>query len=79
MPCIAPGPCSDKRKKVKGKKPGAGADKTDRKTERNEEKRSRRLERAAQARWGQGRAAEEEVHWHALLSANPRQGSMGTL
>ncbi|KAI7844606.1 hypothetical protein COHA_001846 [Chlorella ohadii] len=38
----------DKRKKVKGKKPGAGADKTERKTERNEEKRGRRMERAAQ-------------------------------
>lgn len=43
---------SDKRKKVKGKKPGVGADKTERKTEKNEEKRSRRLERAAQVSQG---------------------------
>ena len=38
----------DKRKKKTGKKPGAGADKTERKTELNEDKKSRRMERAAQ-------------------------------
>ena len=36
---------------MKGKKPGAGADKTERKTEKNEEKRGRRMERAAQVCW----------------------------
>ncbi|KAL4853408.1 Kelch domain-containing protein 4 [Chlorella vulgaris] len=38
----------DKRKKVTGKKPGAGAGKTERKTELNESKKGRRQERAAQ-------------------------------
>jgi N-acetylneuraminic acid mutarotase len=37
----------DKRKKLKGAKPGAGADKTARKTEANAEKGARRLERRA--------------------------------
>lgn len=50
----------DKRKKVKGKKPGAGADKTDKKTEKNEEKKTRRLERAAQVR---GWAGPARVRW----------------
>ena len=46
--------CRDKRKKKTGKKPGAGADKTERKTTKNEDKQHRRQERAAQVtpdRW----------------------------
>lgn len=40
----------DKKKKSKGKKPGVGAQKTARKSELNEDKLQRRLERKAQVR-----------------------------